>query len=372
MGGQPEMALGAFGLGDYPAARHAETQMIRNPRRFNPPALAALARDSLKAQSINSTALRLLAVEPKASDGVNKSEALLFLSNRVSRRDVATQLALVQFYVSKGDAPHTIYHYDSAMRASSDVESVLFPILAEALEGRNIQEALVPSIRSSPRWLPTFIGYIVGNGKNSADLANAIMVAGGLPKQPEYYRGLETQILGALATTKDFETLRTYYLSLPGADSGVFKLGEFTKTNTDDRFLPLIWQTFSSSIVSAAFEGDAHSRQKTLHVEISAGERTMAARKLLFLAAGQRLVTINYEFLEAGKDASAMLSLECLNSGASSVIWQMDLKAVSGVQTMSGAASVPEKCIAQYMAVNVAGGSANDGMRLLVRGISIN
>ena len=368
---QPEFALGAVGLGDYPAARLAETKMIRSPRRFNPQTLAALARSSLKAQAINSTALRLLAVEPKSNDGVKKSAALLFLSSRVSRRDVGTQLALVEFYVSKEDARHTIYHYDSAMRVSNEVEPVLFPILADALEGSNIQQALALSIKSSPRWLPSFIGYVVGRSKNSTGLANAIMLAGGLPKQPEAYRSLETQILGALASAKEFTMLRSYFLSLSGADSGIFQIGEFTSNNTDGRFLPLTWQTFGSSMVSVRFESEDHSHQKKLDVEISADERAIAARKLLFLSAGQRRVSINYEFLDRGKDASAMLTLECLDAPATQVIWQMDLRAVSGVQRKSGVSSIPEKCVAQYLAVNVAGGSANDGMRLLVTGISI-
>ena len=64
---QPETALGTVGLGDYPAARLVEIQMIKSPRSFNSQALADLARGSLRTQPVNSTALRLLATASKTS-----------------------------------------------------------------------------------------------------------------------------------------------------------------------------------------------------------------------------------------------------------------------------------------------------------------
>ena len=366
---KPDMALGSVGLGDYPAARLAETQMIRNPRRFSAQAVVALARDSLRAQPVNSTALRLLVTLRGSGNG--NPVALLFLSNRISRRDVATQMSLAQYYVSQEDAVRVIYHYDSAMRVSSDVEPVLFPVLADALEGTNIQQALAPAIRRGPRWLPNFVYFVIGSGKNIANLANAIMASGGLPKQPTLYRNLETQILGALATSKDFEVLRTYYRSLSGSDVGIFKSADFSTTNTEARFLPLSWQTYATTTVSATMEGSEDPQQKQLNIQVSSGERGIAARKLLFLTPGKALVSISYEFLEPGSDASATLTLDCLNADLTPTIWQMELRAVPGARKAQSVASVPGECSAQNLSINVAGGGASQGMQMRIHGISL-
>ena len=146
----------------------------------------------------------------------------------------------------------------------------------------------------------------------------------------------------------------------------------FTTTNTDARFSPLTWQSFESTTLSSIFEGDTRARQKQLTIQISAGERANAARKLLFLTPGQKIVAISYEFLDPGKDASATLTLECANSDTMPTIWQMDIAAVLGAQTKSSVADIPEKCSAQYLKINVAGGSASQGVQLVVKSIFLN
>ena len=257
------------------------------------------------------------------------------------------------------------------MRVSLEVEPVLFPILADALEGRNIQLALVPSIRRSPRWLANFVNFVIVSGKNSGNLADAIMVAGGLPKEPELYRTLETQILGTLANAKNFETLQAYYESLNGADKRIYNSTDFSSVNTDARFSPLTWQPFSTTTITSMFDRDAHTPQKQLTIQISGGERANAARKLLFLTPGRKAVAIRYEFIDPGKDASATITIECANSDTIPLIWQMEINAVSGAQTKSSVAVIPEKCPAQYVKINVAGGSASQGMQLVARNISL-
>ena len=369
---RPDLALGSVGLGDYPAARLAETQMARNTAKLTPKTIASMAQNSLRVQPINSPALRLLVSGVARADSGNGNPfALLFLSNRVSRRDVATQLLLVEYYVSREDAGQVIDHYDSAMRVSSDIQPVLFPVLADALQGTNIQQALAPVIKGSPSWLPNFVYFVIGSGKNSANLANAIMVAGGLPKQPILYRNLETQILGALANAKDFEDLRTYYRSLQGADIRVFNTADFSSTSLDTRFLPLTWQTYATPSVSATIENGENSGQKVMNIQVSSGERAIAARKLLFLAPGKLHVSINYEFLDPGSDALATLTLECLNADLPPTIWQMEFRAALGARQAHGVANVPEKCTAQTLSINAAGGSASQGMQMRVDGISL-
>ena len=257
------------------------------------------------------------------------------------------------------------------MRVSSDVEPVLFPILAGALEARNIQLALAPSIRRSPRWLPNFVYFVVGSGKNIGNLANAIMVAGGLPKQPDLYRNLETQILGALANARDFEVLQAYYLSLKGADISVFKSASFSNANTDPRYVPLAWQAYATPSVSTTMEYSGNARQKGMSIQVSSGERAIAASKLLFLASGKTLVSINYEFSEPGSDASTKFTLECLDADLPKTIWQLEIKATPGANKAEGVASVPENCAVQNLTINAAGGTASQGMQMHVVGISL-
>jgi hypothetical protein len=81
----------------------------------------------------------------------------------LSRRNLQTQLWLIEDAIARQDIPGALRHYDIALRTSAAAPELLYPILASAISTPEVRTALARTLLSEPAWAPNFIGYTAGN-----------------------------------------------------------------------------------------------------------------------------------------------------------------------------------------------------------------
>ncbi len=361
----PSAAYGKIGWWGFPAARLADTILIEKPDADRAASAAELARTSIAAQALNPQALRVLGAVEDRNGHAARALALMHLSDQLTRRDLGTQVWLVNHNAALNDAAESLRHYDTVLRASNDVQPVLFPILQRALADKGIRAAFAPYIQSGAPWLPNFLAFQISSTTDPSNVASAVIDAGGLPRQPDYYRGLETQLLAQLADTKRYDKMRDFYALLHGKAPDVLTAAGFSGTTTDSRFQPITWKLIEAAAVSAAFEQEPQSGQMAFHIIAGSGQHGIAGSKLMMLPAGHYRIASSLRFLHRGTGSGLAWSVQCAATGS-----DISLKDVGTAARLAAVEfDVPSVCPAQTISLVVTGGDASDGVEVFAQDV---
>ena len=182
------------------------------------------------------------------------------------------------------------------------------------------------------------------------------MKAKGLPKKLKIHRELEAQILAALATKKEFDSLKMFYQALDSATPATLTSAEFNAENTASQFQPVSWQLFPSESVNVAFYPQENSQNRRLIVKIGTGTRATVAHKLLYLEAGRYRFTSKLSVVREGVIADTTWQLRCAITGVEFV--------VSGDEFI-----VPSGCPVTALDFLISGGDSSDGVEFAVEDV---
>lgn len=123
--------------------------------------IARHAETSWRRQPINPGAARLLAVVAAQGGDATRGQALAMYAESMSRRDVPTQMWLIESNVEHGQVAAALLHYDRALKASNEVRGVLFPILTAAADAPDIWRPLAGILATRPQWWRPFVEQFI-------------------------------------------------------------------------------------------------------------------------------------------------------------------------------------------------------------------
>lgn len=337
--------------------------------RFPVAKVRALARTSIADEPINPRAIRLLGYAADAGGDAVAARRLVNLAAGLSRRDLWAQLWLIEDAVRKGDVNAALDHYDVALRSEPESGQLLFPVLTNALSDPALQTALAQRIRANPPWLANFMSYAVSNQTDWAGLANTIQLAGGLQQTAEFMP-FETRLLDQLVTAGNWDSARRFYLSLPGARPRSLTNTGFSEQTTVVRFVPITWQVIGAPAYGASFQtNELAADSYVMRVYANAGERGVAARRLLFLPPGRYGIRERIQIVNPGTEAERYWSVNC---GAAEGKWRRIYSSSDANDKRPAVFTIPTQCPAQLIEFNVAGGTDQDGIELLINDFSLD
>ena len=115
-----------------------------------------LTREALLRQPMSVRAAGTLALLEAAERRPRQAERLLAYSERLSRRDLPTQFALIEIRVQANDIPGALVHYDRALRTSKAAEPILIPVLVTASNDMDVARPLAPLLAARADWWKPF------------------------------------------------------------------------------------------------------------------------------------------------------------------------------------------------------------------------
>ena len=248
----PDMAL-RF-VPDHPLALSRKADELFAEKQ-DPATLAkveAMAKESLRGGALNPVAIRLLGYVADVRGDRKKARELMLLSQKVSRRDFATQLWLIEDAVARNDKKQALFHYDIAMRTTPSSHAILFPTLTGALADPDVRRGLAPYIRQAPEWAPAFLSAAILSDGNPANVADLLVKAGRLPDR-EVYRSISNQLLLQLASKDKLPAFRQYYLSLPGTRAATLTSAALNADTVNLRYPAGGWQLGGNPAIGGSF-----------------------------------------------------------------------------------------------------------------------
>jgi hypothetical protein len=324
--------------GDRLATQGAEAGVLR--------LLESHAKASLLAQAVNPRALRQLSVAVANGNNDTYRIGLLKLSEKMSRREIGTQILLIE-YGAKGDGiAETLRHYDIALTTNEEVKATLFPILASAIEDPAINKSFAPYLASGRIWVPEFISYKFGRDKQSNSLAIASLASRDEPSFPEF-KIFKKLFFDRALRTDQIDTAREFNARFQVADPALLTSAVFAPS-LGERSAAAEWQLFELPYALPQFVQEKIKAPPRLNLVASSGARGLIASKLLVLRPDRYRLTVRYGNVVLVTGTSLNWSLKCLNDPTFPVVWQSSSIPVAGKQDVQ-LLNVPQSCKAQSL-----------------------
>lgn len=302
------------------------------------PKWRGIARAGLNATPLNASALRIMAFT--SPEGARQRE-LMLLSEKVSRRDLLTQLWLIEDSVQRNDLAGAISHYDRALSTSPASRENLFKILAEALELPEIRQELAPYIKGDRPWAYDFLGYAVDNAPSPAMAADLLLRSGGsrtVPKQ----RPVETMMLERLIAAGQGKVARQYAGTMTTKGKDVFDNFPIGPDTLDPELRPFTWSLSADARVATSIEPGGR-----LGITVPPSVRGQAANRVMVLRPGKWALAQTVEFPSLSPMAAATWIVSCSRADKSvTTVLTQRLEVQPGRHTYRSEFVVPSDCLA--------------------------
>lgn len=294
-------------------------------------ALLALLDDPLDAMTLRQLAYTLL--------GANRpvTVPLLKLADRTSRRDLLTQISLIEFEVQSGSADHALRHYDRTLTVYPEMSETLFPILAKAANEPDVRQGLRAYLGRP--WFRPFLSFALKYG-TKPDIVVAFMKASRIGLQSESDRQFRLQLLNQLVAMEAIDAAAQMVRAAAPTAGKLLEDPGFSSQTADPALGPFAWRLSHGEPVTATL-----AEEGWLEAEIFSGRSGLVAERVTMLPPSRFTRTLNVK-ADSGQ-ASVRLTVEvrCLGTRAGAVLASRELPPLASADEI--AFLVPDGCPAQ-------------------------
>lgn len=271
------------------------------------------ARMSLQGSPLNPVALRFAAMSSPGKSVENPDAALLVLSDRVSRRDFATQMLLVGVFQRQGSLPKVLHAYDTALRSTRASWPLLFPPLAQLL----LQPNAAPSFgvffdRKSP-WLSSFLTVSLNEAEQPLAFFDLLIRQRRL-LQLDQRRNVQNVLVNQLVARNRVSEARDAFLFDKAGSSGVLTSPALNAETLRQNENTLYWFFPNNPGLYASPVANRY-----LSVSVESGRSGTVAQKMLYLQPGRYALRTAVDRSEAETGLRMEWNLQCLRNGVADV-----------------------------------------------------
>lgn len=271
------------------------------------------ARAALRANPLDAVAVRQLAL---AADALRQPGFVpgLLLADRISRRDVPTQIALLRLAAEANDYRRTFALLDTILTVEPPAGEQFFAPMATLLSDPAARAELA---RYGQRpWFTAFATGAIDKTANPADLAALLVVSKTSP--PDAQAPLLPRLLSRLVDAGDYAAARDLALRFGKASPATLDSFGLSAATTDPRYAPLTWRLGASEAVQTGLTPDG-----ALDVELRPGTAVPLAERTTALSPGSYVIE---QQITRGDDGTSLLLEWELRCGADKTpVWKQPL-----------------------------------------------
>jgi hypothetical protein len=363
----PALAL-KFSSNDARAKATLADDLIKKGGDANRARAITLAQQSISRDATGAVAMRVLGFTSPPSLEAKR----VFYAAKLSKRDPATQLWLIDDAVNRGDPRAALVHYDAALRTTASAPQILFPILARASEDATLVPDITKTLARQPGWANSFL-YELVNSAPSAD--HLVTIFAGVKRAgTKIDPRLGQNLIDRTIRDKRFDLARQAYSIAGGADAATVGRGvQDGNFSGGTGWAPFDWvYSTDTAIVAERVAGDAAGKDMRLSIRADGDATADAARQLLTLSPGI------YQLSALAGDPP--------EDGNGRIFWTIGCAASEGVilteipiaaagparQAHGGSFTIPAgNCSAQWLSLAVRTEAGADGFETWVDNVSV-
>lgn len=325
----------------------------------------ATAQERVRADGTARLALRqdATAVSAASTLGINASiqgkdqDARYWFgyAQRLSRRDLRSQLWAIEDAVARNDIPSALRHYDIALRTSRIAPDLLFPVLSAAITAPEIRSALIRTLAARPIWATGFFGYVAVHGPNpqaTAQLYKAFRAGNGISDDAR------AVVIDRLIVGRHFDDAWALYAAThPNIDRRRSRDPQFTANLTAPSTFD--WNAMNDGGVSASIQPTKGGGVAVFDAPQAVGG--MALRQAQMLPPGNYSLQGRSSDVALHTGSKPYWALSCIDGR---LLGQIDLpNSTQAGGHFGGRFTVPAGCPLQYLSLILRPNDAIDGVR---------
>lgn len=276
---------------------------------------ADLAEGALRREPVNAVAARTLGMVAAFRGDTARAGRLMTYAESLSRRDVPTQLWMIESSVTRNDIPGALLHYDRALRTSPRMGDTLLPILVQASAAPGVTPHVAELVGRRPLWWSVFAQRLIMESQSPAPM-RLILARIGLDPATQGERELLNLAISRLADLGDYPGAYALYAQAKGeAGRRVEPLrdGEFQQ---DLRLALFDWVLVDDPGLGAIRQPRAgEAEDQALFLVSDQGRSGEVARQMLLLPPGRYRLTMRIGDIQGDELTRPSLTLRC--AGAS-------------------------------------------------------
>lgn len=296
-------------------------------------------RAALVGQPLEPKLLGILGLAYDASGDPKRAAETMRVAYRASRRDVVSQLYLIESASASGDVQATLRHYNVALLTHPELNAALLPILSSAIAYPEIRTALRPYLQAGVEWVPAFL--TVAAEKESVTDLQALLLP--VPKVLlfEEYAPILATVLHRIALEEDrASALRFAVAAIPELSSASLSNMSLDAVTLDKRLGLFAW-TFPPNDGFQVEVGEG----KSLQIKVNPlGRGTVAVRDFLLEAGSEYQLVQRVEFGSGSGRISARWSADCIAPAGPLRFWDQRLPTSGGQGVYRSNFAVPKDC----------------------------
>ncbi|RYD68444.1 MAG: hypothetical protein EOP58_00505 [Sphingomonadales bacterium] len=358
---KPELALRVAPSDSQALAEMASAALPR----IDDPKLRATARTqalaALRRDTTNVVALRTLGMLADADGDRAKAHRILTRAEKLSRRDVPTQLWLIEYFSQADDVAQTLRHYDLALRTSTGSRDILLPVLTSAASDPTLAAALRTLVAQRPPWWPDYVNMLVSNGP----VEGAAAVLHGLfdPRDVSE-RNYLAILLNRLSVASRNDLAWQLYADAKTRggrklDPGLIRNGGFEAL---DELPPFDWTLLEESDIAATRGPRPDGQGNALYLSAARDKAGMVATQMLRLTPGSYRAAFEMGGVPARLAERPSVTLTCVSAkGMRDLARMVGAKASDAPLRVSDDFQVDAGCPWQLVIVRVNSGGGESG-----------
>lgn len=276
----------------------------------------AQARSALEREPISVDAARTLGILAALQGQQGRAERLMAYAESLSRRDLATQLWLIESNVQRNNIGGALLHYDRALRTSSIAGEMLFPVLIQAAPNEDVMRPIANMLAGRPIWWMSFTGPFIAQSRSPAAIETIISAIRLDPNDP-IEGDLLRSAIARLITLGDVPRARHLYVQamrVPDASVPALRNGDFEAAN---RMPPFDWALTEQNDLSAIIQApESGGPGHVLSIVARNGLSGEVARQLLMLPAGRYRLGAIVGAVSGSQTERPRMVVVCAASGA--------------------------------------------------------
>ena len=350
---RPDRAMSFQPLDARARAKSAEQLIVRS--RANPAAIDQAEQLSLAAIRRDTTvalAWRTLGLVALSRNHGNRAASMFRFAGTLSKRDLPTQLWLIEERVGANDIAGALVHYDIALRTSEGSHDVLLPVLVSATAQNNIVPAIARVLNTMPPWRRFYVRRLAADAPNPENAAFLFGLI--LPSASDDERRVITAAMRTMVNKRQFSAARRVYEALTRTSSRDAPLLRNPSFEQPNRYAPLDWLLREETDLSAEQRASGNGRPG-LRLQVSArnGAGGNAARQLLFLSPGSYQISGLAGIVPGNRPARLSWQVQCGRANGA-MLFRQQLPPLSAQVAASAAFAVPATgCEAQWLSLNI-------------------
>ena len=343
---------GSFALGYHTAAAEAAIAVagLAAAPQTNRAVIAAHARAALRREAINVDAVVALGTATALTNHMLAAEHMFAYAEQLSRRNIPTQLWLIENAVQQGKIEPALVHYDRAMSVSVSTRALLLPVLATAAATPTVAQPLARLLSRRPLWWPAAIEQFIASQDPVHVLPPAVAALRLRPNIPEeraYLVSAMRRLADAGAAAAAFSMYRAAQPRF--AVIALLRAGDFEKVGD---LPPFDWSLADGANVSGVIQPGGVGSGSALFLSAEGGGQGEVARQVLLLPS-----SATYRFMATTGNVPQELTdrprivVSCLSSEKSVLLDQAFATGGGHGARVAGTITIPPGCTSQLLQI---------------------